>query len=231
MPTNSTSSQNLQTLKENEHLIEFSIFGYSLDPELIRTNIDFFETNFDLSFEDPVLQNVTASIARADWNHRLVSGTLTFDLRVVLSETLSKANNETVRCNIQFKAGSTLKIITPLTEINFQSKNSPEIVELYPRNFELSQQTREYLYQKPSSNAVNFSESTTPKVMMVSLVLLGIMGSVSNFCNLGFVNIGSSFIKLFMIIELIGKFLYLPVWFKGGLLETLYCIAQFSDLV
>lgn len=66
---------------------------------------------------------------------------------------------------------------------------------------------------------------------MMSVALIGIVGSASGFCNLGFMNLGSSFIKLFMIIELIGKFLYLPVWFKGGLLETLYSLAQFSDLV
>jgi hypothetical protein len=34
-----------------------------------------------------------------------------------------------------------------------------------------------------------------------------------------------------MIIEIIGKFLYLPIWYKGALLRTLYSISNISDLL
>lgn len=63
------------------------------------------------------------------------------------------------------------------------------------------------------------------------MVALGVVGAASGFCSLGFLNIGSALIKLFIIIELLGKFLHLPIWYKGTLLEILYTLSQFADLV
>ena len=44
-------------------------------------------------------------------------------------------------------------------------------------------------------------------------------------------NFGSAMIKMFQIIEILGKLLYLPVYFQGLLLNVLYSVEQLSSLV
>jgi len=44
-------------------------------------------------------------------------------------------------------------------------------------------------------------------------------------------NFGSAFIKLFQIIEILGKFLFLPIWYKGLLLDIIYSVAQIGELI
>jgi hypothetical protein len=46
--------------------------------------------------------------------------------------------------------------------------------------------------------------------------------------SFGCLNFGSSFMKLFLVIKLIGKCIYLPIWYKGILLHTLYSMAIIS---
>ena len=44
-------------------------------------------------------------------------------------------------------------------------------------------------------------------------------------------NLGSALIKMFQIIEILGKLLYLPIYFQGFLLNVLYSVEQLGSLV
>lgn len=167
---------------------------------------------------------------RVEWAPRQDSGDLYFNMKVVLSEPIINTRNQVAKIKVNLKNGSTDRITTSSAILYFPPKSESLIVELYP-NKQLSKKTREYLDQKPDTVITRFSKSSTSKVIMVSLAAIGIVGSAGGACSLGFMNIGSAIIKLFIIIELIGKFLHLPIWYKGALLETLYTLSQFSDLV
>lgn len=41
----------------------------------------------------------------------------------------------------------------------------------------------------------------------------------------------TAFIKLFQVIEILSKFVYLPVWYKGLLLEILYSFSQVGEMI
>jgi hypothetical protein len=66
---------------------------------------------------------------------------------------------------------------------------------------------------------------------MITVVMVAMIGALGSGVSVGCLNIGSAFLKLFMIIEVIGKFLYLPIWYKGALLDTLYSINVLGELV
>lgn len=198
--------------------------------DLIRDHLDFFETEFSVQFENPADSGVTAQLKRTEWSPRQESGNLFFNFKVVLGDPLINTRNEVSRVKINLADGISNRIVTNNTILEFPTKPEALIVELYPSK-KLSKKTQEYLDQKPDTAITNFAQSSSSKAIMMSLAAIGIVGSAAGFCSIGFMNIGSAIIKLFIIIELIGKFLHLPIWYKGALLETLYTLAQFSDLV
>ena len=116
------------------------------------------------------------------------------------------------------------EIVTTDKTLTFTKSSSPKLVVLYPSSG-LSKKTLEYLNQKPDTALTRAASSSPSKVIMISVAAIGIVGSAAGACSLGFMNIGSALIKLFIIIELIGKFLHLPIWYKGALLETLYSLS------
>ena len=151
-------------------------------------------------------------------------------MKVVINDPVINSRSEITKVIINLRTGSTNQIVTNSAILKFQTPIEPLVVELYPAK-KLSKKTQEYLDQKPDTALTRFAESPSSKAIMMSMAAIGIVGSAAGFCSIGFMNIGSAIIKLFIIIELIGKFLHLPIWYKGALLETLYTLAQFSDLV
>lgn len=57
------------------------------------------------------------------------------------------------------------------------------------------------------------------------------VSGVSSVCSVAMMNLGSALIKMFQIIEVLGKLLYLPIYFQGILLQVLYAVEQLSSLV
>lgn len=57
-----TASQSriLQSSANGDYPVEFEIKNYSESPDLIRDNIDFFETDFEVEFENPADSGITA---------------------------------------------------------------------------------------------------------------------------------------------------------------------------
>ena len=47
---------------------------------------------------------------------------------------------------------------------------------------------------------------------------------IASVCSVGFMNLGTALIKMFQIIEILGKLLYIPVYFQGLLLNVLFSV-------
>lgn len=86
--------------------------------------------------------------------------------------------------------------------------------------------------QNPSSSDIVKTSTSTPiRITAWTAAAVAAFGGVGGACSVGFLNFGAAMIKMFQIIEIIGKFLYLPIWYKGLLLEVLFSVAQLGDLV
>lgn len=53
----------------------------------------------------------------------------------------------------------------------------------------------------------------------------------SSVFSLAAMKLGAALIKMFQIIEILGRFLYFPIYFQGLLLNVLYSVDQLSSLV
>jgi hypothetical protein len=106
---------------------------------------------------------------------------------------------------------------------------TPPTEEIPPIIIPLDVATEEYISQKPVSNGtVQFSDSKGATIGMATLTSLGLLAVIAGSLSYGCLNLGSSFMKLFLVIKLIGKCIYLPIWYKGILLHTLYSMAIIS---
>lgn len=60
---------------------------------------------------------------------------------------------------------------------------------------------------------------------------VGVIAGFSGAFSVGCMNISAAFIKLFQVIEIMSKFIYLPVWYKGLVLEVFYAFSQIGELI
>lgn len=150
----------------------------------------------------------------------------------MLSEQLGSQTDEPQNLEINFPNAVSRNLLSSNYQfITLIEKTTPFTVEIIPRS-SIDPETEEYISQRPKSSLlVKTANSTGSRVLMISIAIIAVIGSVGGGCSLGFLNIGGAMMKLFMIIEVIGKFLYLPIWYKGLLLETLYSISILGDLV
>ncbi len=63
---------------------------------------------------------------------------------------------------------------------------------------------------------------------MTAFTGVGVVLTLAGGLSVGCLNIGQAFTKLFLIIKLMGKFIFLPILFKGTILTTIYSLAVFS---
>ena len=64
-----------------------------------------------------------------------------------------------------------------------------------------------------------------------SLVVAGVVGYTSSILNVGCFNPGVGFIKFFQIIEILGRFLFIPVVFDPDLHDVLFGINELGEFV
>lgn len=79
--------------------------------------------------------------------------------------------------------------------------------------------------QKPANSTLSSTvESTTSKATLYAAAGGAAASGVASVCSVGLMNLGTALIKMFQIIEILGKLLYLPIYFQGLLLNVLYSV-------
>ncbi len=93
----------------------------------------------------------------------------------------------------------------------------------------LSPEAKDFLSQKPlNEGLVEFSGSKGAQIAMTSLAIIGVFSVIASSFSCGCLNLGQSFMKLFLVIKIIGKCIFFPIRYKGILLNTLYSMALLS---
>lgn len=77
----------------------------------------------------------------------------------------------------------------------------------------------------------NIVNNPVTKGVIGAVIIVGIIGNISTIMNVGCFNPGVGFIKFFQIIEVFGRFLFIPVVFNQQLHDVLYGINELGEFV